>query len=109
MANANDRYSQNVVTPAQRGRQIIGGEDGNCFDAWVAVEQVENAHNQQGAPTNLYDAPLDIDSTNRPAVPGATDFQDDYLPERTERIFQTYEFPQGGPAKPPTSAKSRPN
>lgn len=58
MANVNDPYSQSAVTPAQRGRQVLGPNDGNAFDAFSAVEAVENAHDQQGAPDSLLSGPL---------------------------------------------------
>jgi hypothetical protein len=99
-SGVNARYSQNVVTEAQRGHQIIGGEDNSAFDAWEKVEQVQNAHVQQGAPTRLYEAPLDIDSVNRPSTAPVADYQDDYTPDVEDRTFSTYGFPQGGPAQP---------
>ncbi len=70
-ANVNDPYSENVVTEAQRGRQLIGGANGNAFDAWTAVPDVANAHDQQAAPTHLFEAALDNDATHLAPAPVA--------------------------------------
>lgn len=75
MANANDKYSDNTITPAQRGFQDLGRSDGNYAAGWSAVPAVENAHDQQNAPTNLYTAPLDNNITNAPKAAPVADRQ----------------------------------
>lgn len=94
-ANANDPYSQNTVTPAQRGTQIIGGANGNCFDAWDSVPQVQNAHDQQAAPDSLYAAPLNNDLTNQPSMVPVVDRQADADVERDANTVTTVIYPVG--------------
>ena len=92
----NSGYSQDVVTPAQRGRQIIGGRDGNAFDAWETVEQVQNAHDQQAAPTHVYDAPLVDNATHLTPAP-VSDHDGDSGVERIEDLTDAVIYPPMGP------------
>lgn len=73
MANVNSPYSQDTVTPSQRGEQVLSAPDGSYVDGFSEVPSEENAHDLQNAPTNLYEAPLDNDSTNRPSAAEVAD------------------------------------
>lgn len=97
MANVNDPYSQNVVTPEQRGRQIIGGRDGNAFDAWEDVPDVQNAHDQQAAPDNLWTAPLDNNATHLAPAPVA-DRDDVPAVSREADLSSAIIYPAQGPS-----------
>lgn len=93
MANVNDPYSQNTITPAQRGKQILGPNDGNAFDVFAPPETVECAHDQQAAPDSLYSAPLDNDATNRLSAPPTVDRQEDYrAPRETKPDNILYDY-----------------
>jgi hypothetical protein len=65
MANVNDKWSQDAVTPAQRAR--FNPQSANS--AWAAsweganIEEVQCAHDLQGAPQHLFEAPLDNDAS----------------------------------------------
>lgn len=97
MANVNDPYSQDVVTPAQRGRQIIGGRDGNAFDAWEQVPEVQNAHDQQAAPTHLWSGPLDNNTTNRLAPAPVSDRGEPADVSREADLSNVVIYPASGP------------
>lgn len=97
MGNANDPYSQNVVTPEQRGRQIIGGRNGNAFDAWDEVPEVQNAHDQQDAPTHLWSAPLDNNATNRLEPAPVADRADAADVSREADLSNVVIYPASGP------------
>lgn len=83
--NVNSPYSQDTITPSQRGEQLLAGHDGSYIDGWATVESVENAHDQQNAPTSLYAAPLDNNTTNAPAAAPVADRAAPYDATRTTK------------------------
>ena len=65
----NKGYSSGVVSPPQRPDGKVGGRDGNTFDAWDPnLEQIQNAHDQQAAPTHAFEAAV---VSNRVPIPPA--------------------------------------
>lgn len=46
------------VTPEQRGHFQPQTQDGSWAAPWSPPDTVENAHDQQAAPTHVYEAPL---------------------------------------------------
>lgn len=84
LANINARYSSGKVTSEQRGEFVLSSPDGSYVDGYTPVETVENAHDQQAAPTNLYTAPLDNNITTGVGTAPTADRADEYrAPSRT--------------------------
>lgn len=58
---------------------LIAGNDGNCVDSFEWQENVENAHDQQGAPTNLLGGAVSRNAYGTPsAAPVADHSSDEY-------------------------------
>lgn len=67
-------YGSGKVTPVQRGKFDPMTTDGNYAAPWAAgIESVENAHDQQNAPTHALDGAVNSNATNRLTPAPVTD------------------------------------
>lgn len=68
------RYSSGKVTGPQRSSGLeVQTEDGMYGAPWSPPEPVENAHDQQGAATRAYVAPVSRNTSGTPAAPPVAD------------------------------------